>query len=145
MLRAADLYTDPVLVRKIRRIQQFRIRAASEEEEDAEEDSANRNSLVIPSDLTEDIDTDNHTSHAAASIKRENFKREETERVNGTERGIASRDLQGPMATQRSVIVDLENDTEEENDEEEGEDDEEDENEGHQDEDEDEEEGESDS
>ena len=127
MLRAADLHTDPVLVRKIRRIQQSRIRAASEEEEVAEQESANRNSLVIPSDLTEDIDADGRTSGVTANVKRENLKREEVGNMNGTERGTTLRESQGPMASQRSVIVDLENSTEEEDDEEDEEVDEEDE------------------
>ena len=114
MLRAEDLHTDPVLARKIRRIQQSRIRAASEEEEEAEQELANSHSLLIPSDLTVDID-DADGDGRPVDIKHEKLKRERSVGLaNGNE--IAPRGSMGTTATQ-SIVVDLGSSTEEEGEE----------------------------
>ena len=106
MLRKSDLHTDPVLARKIRRIQQSRMRAASEEEEDEEQASANRHSLLIPSDGTEDID-DVDSDGVPVDVKQERIKRERSVAAGNA----VARESLGTTATQ-SIVVDLGDSTE---------------------------------
>ena len=122
MLKATDLHPDPVLNRKIRRIQQSRMRAASEEEEDEAaaaaadgHEAVDRTSMVIPSDVTEDIDGGGR-----------GFKREGGGALKeGVMVGIAGGSVGAGSRVRRheSVVVDLEgsdDDEEEEEEEDEG-------------------------